>query len=387
MTDTLYRQIANDLIRRIDEKELLPGAQVPTELELCRSYDVSRITIRHAIRELVDKDLVYRVKGKGTFIKLPAGWDEFYPDKKIIGDSRLISAILPHSDIDSFELLRGIEHESKQHGFFISFHNSGGGTHEHEAELIEDLTQSTHSRGLIVYPRNSHENLSVFSRLAISGFPVVFIDRDIDGIPFPLVQTDNEGGMYDATKHLINLGHRRIAFASQDMSNVKPVYGRYLGYCRALIEAKIEIDESLVLDYASNLQKKDGSGADLMEYFFSRLEDVAPPTAYVMENDLTAIAFLRFAGEHGVHIPEDISVCGYDNLPVGEHQNPPLTTVEQPFFRIGELAARLLIGKFSGESKSSPVTTVATKLVERSSTAQVEKALVKQGAIYGGQSW
>lgn len=382
VADTLYSRIFHELRAEIDEHRLLPGDRIPTERELCEKYEVSRITARRAVQELERRHYVYRVKGKGSYVRVPGIWSDIVPYQASGQATTLLSVILPHQESNSFELLRGIESEAKRNGYYVSFHNSSPSP-EHEAEIVEEFVRSKRTSGLIVYPSTSHTNLSSYSRLVIEGFPLVFVDRDVDGISVPLVQAANRSGMYEMVEHLIGLGHRRIGFASSDMNRIKPVFERYLGYCAALIDAGISVQDDYVFDEATLRTAAEGDsdevdGAALQYRFF---EAATPrPTAVVFENDFLASAFLKHAIAEGISIPDELSITGFDNLSIAEHLTVPLTTVEQSFSVIGAKACRMLISIIEKDRTGSrnfqkhqkrerQIHQVPTRLVLRQSTA------------------
>ncbi len=167
------------------------------------------------------------------------------------------------------------------------------------------------------------------------GLPVVLINHIATHVELPQVCVDNVEAAYTAVRHLLDLGHRRIGFI-QGLPEFQCSYDRYQGYCKALSDASIPLDATLVLqgDYQCE------GGNKCAHAFFSMPE---PPTAIFASNDLTAYGVLEAANERGIHIPRDIALVGFDDIPPSAHMQPALTTVHQPFKEMGRSAAQLLL--------------------------------------------
>lgn len=197
--------------------------------------------------------------------------------------------------------------------------------------------------------------------LARAGVPLVVVDPRLRCDPELLVvgATNFRGGL-DATAHLVALGHRRIATITgpQDQDNA---VARLAGYRTALIQAGIPVDDDLVRtgDYGVEAGFRAAS-------LLLRLDD--PPTAVFTSSDDTALGVLRAARERGVRVPEDLSVVGFDDLPVAAWLDPALTTVRQPLAEMGDAAVTLVHAAREGRSGPSHVE-LATRLVVRASTA------------------
>jgi LacI family transcriptional regulator len=197
--------------------------------------------------------------------------------------------------------------------------------------------------------------------LARAGVPVVVVDPRIrpDADLLAVAATNFRGGL-DAAAHLVGLGHRRIATITgpQDQDNA---VARLAGYRTALIQAGLPVDDELVRggDYGVDAGFRAAS-------LLLRLDD--PPTAVFATSDDTAIGVLRAAREHGVRVPEDLSVVGFDDHPVAAWLDPALTTVRQPLDEMGDAAVSL--AHRARDGAPGPVhLELATRLVVRGSTA------------------
>lgn len=198
---------------------------------------------------------------------------------------------------------------------------------------------------------------------ADAGIPVVAIDPHEGPLGLPTVDSDNLTGGLLATRHLLELGHRRIGFISGRPDLASSAL-REAGYRQALDEAGIEADPRLVGvgDYSRDSSR--ASAATLLT-----LAD--RPTAIFAANDLSAIGAMEVAKGMGLDIPADLSVVGFDNIPESTTTTPPLTTIHQPIQQMGAAGVTMLID-LMGDSPSGPRhIQLPTSLVRRGSTARL----------------
>ena len=189
--------------------------------------------------------------------------------------------------------------------------------------------------------------------------PVVVLDRDFSDIEVNVVLTDHRQGGYEATRHLLALGHQRIGCIAGP-SNVNPSVQRVMGYRQALEDAGVSIDEALVL--SGDFQPQSGwANARIL------LAKENPPTAIFSCNDMMALGVLRAADELGKEIPKDLAVVGYDDIQLASYSNPPLTTVKQPKSEMGQAAIDCLINAINNQQASTCRTTLPVSLVVRGS--------------------
>jgi DNA-binding LacI/PurR family transcriptional regulator len=200
-------------------------------------------------------------------------------------------------------------------------------------------------------------------QLSARGIPLVLVDPSGEpGRLFPSVGAGNWAGGLSATRHLLRLGHRRIAVLAG------PAYAlsgraRLGGYRAAMGAAGVAVDEGLVR--ASGFQVEDG-------LFHTRelLRLADPPTAVFACNDGQALGAYRAAAEAGVRIPEDLSVVGFDDLFPVQWAYPALTTVRQPLADMAAAAAEMVLTLARGEPLPRPRAELATELIVRDSTAR-----------------
>ncbi|PRY54048.1 LacI family transcriptional regulator [Glycomyces artemisiae] len=192
--------------------------------------------------------------------------------------------------------------------------------------------------------------------------PLVVIDpaNPLDERVTSLGATNWAGGV-QATRHLLDLGHRRIGFAGGPVQSV-PARERLHGYREALESAGIDLDPALM----GSGKFEESTGAVLTDRMLD-LDD--PPTAIFAASDSIAVGVLRSARRHGLAIPDDLSVVGFDDTYNAMWMEPPLTTVKQPLRQMGRVAARTVIDLAAGKVPDSHHVQLATTLVVRDSTA------------------
>ena len=191
--------------------------------------------------------------------------------------------------------------------------------------------------------------------------PVVVFERMMPGVEVDAVEIDNFQGAYDATAHLVSLGHRRIGCIT-GLVNSNLNDDRVHGYRQALDASDIPFAPELVFcgDYSAV------SGA---EHTRAILVLPDPPSAIFAFNDLMAMGAMQAAHELGLEIPRDLAVIGFDGLALTEHTSPPLSTVAQPVAAMSQAAVSMLIDRIKGGvGGGARVRTFAASVVARAST-------------------
>ncbi len=192
--------------------------------------------------------------------------------------------------------------------------------------------------------------------------PIVQVDRYVEGLDMDAVTSDNEGGSYDAIKHLLDTGHRRVAIITVSL-NLVPGRERLNGYRRALAEHGTPIDDSLII--VGGRGEADGHhGAERL----LALPGGQRPDALFACSHLITVGALKKLREESLHVPDDVAVIGFDDLPWSSLFDPPLTVVNQPAYDMGAKAAEILMMRLSGEPVEGVQRVVlGTQLVHRSS--------------------
>ena len=261
------------------------------------------------------------------------------------------------------QIAQGVEDTARKSGYIVVLCN----TDEDEAiekEYIENM-KTRWVDGFIIC--SAVDSSRYFHRLREEGFPIVMVNRfekeDQDLID--TVGVDNYQAAFDATKYLIQTGHRRIAMAcgSEELYLYRE---RYRGYCDALAQSGIDYDDRLVMREAYS-----------KESFYQLTKDVMgienPPDAIFASADPIAFRVMHALHDLHLNIPEDVAVMGFDNVELSSMMEPPLTTISQPLYELGCVAAKSLIRQINYKDKNgelpAPVKSVlGTNLIVRRST-------------------
>lgn len=192
------------------------------------------------------------------------------------------------------------------------------------------------------------------------GKPTVVTARELDSDVIPSVFTDNLKAGYDATKHLIDCGHRQIAHIT-GIKTHQDAIRRYKGYVQALENAEIPLDTDLVFEGNFSGQ----SGVLAIEAFLTR---GCTFTAVFAANDEMAYGARLALYRKGIRVPEDVSIIGFDNQPLSAYVTPPLTTIQQPASAMSAQATRLLLNQIKDEPLDHQ--TIRAELIQRESVAR-----------------
>jgi LacI family transcriptional regulator len=270
-----------------------------------------------------------------------------------------VGMMIPNNSNPYFaEIIRGIEDTCFEAGFNVILCNSDDDPHK-QAQYVRVLSEKQVD-GLIVLSSGGDPEL--IATLRSAGMPQVVVDREIDDLAADLVEVNHELGGYLATRHLLELGHRRIACIAGPQA-LSPARQRVQGYHRALTEVGLRVDDKL-------LRSADFTSAGGHEAMSSLLRmRQRRPSAVFASNDLMAIGAVCAAAEAGLRIPEDLSVIGFDDIALAAYCNPPLTTVVQPKHQTGALAARLLLERIAQRDKPLRREILQPALCLRRSTA------------------
>jgi LacI family transcriptional regulator len=195
-----------------------------------------------------------------------------------------------------------------------------------------------------------------------AGEPVVAVDPHTGTDGTWTVQADNAHGARLAVEHLLELGHRRIAFLGRPPRDLESGRQREEGYRTALAAAGIDFDPDLVRNAGYSGQESDDAVQALLTL-------PQRPTAVFAANDMTAIATMTTALTLGLRVPADLSVIGFDNVPESTAVEPALTTIEQPLQLMGQRAVEMLLALLAGREPAEPRLTLPTRLVIRASCA------------------
>ncbi|GAA1761055.1 LacI family DNA-binding transcriptional regulator [Agromyces humatus] len=273
--------------------------------------------------------------------------------------SDLIELVFHELDpIWSMELIEGVESVAKAHGLSVVLTVSGS-RHAPDPDWIEGVMRRRPVGIVLVFSELAPEYRE---RLRSRAIPVVIVDPAGDPSPdVPSVGSANWSGGLAATRHLIDLGHRRIA-AITGPADMMCSLARIDGYRSAMNSAGLPIDPEWIRFGDFHVTGGRDRAREL-------LDASDRPTAIFAGSDMQALGVLEAARERGLRVPDDLSVVGYDDIPLARWLTPRLTTVHQPLKRMGEEAASLVIRLADETPATTPRMDLATSLVVRESTA------------------
>lgn len=258
----------------------------------------------------------------------------------------------------TLEVLRGVERVAKENGLSVVVTESGD-RRGPAPDWIDGALERSPIGVILVLSALPDDSVR---QLRVRNIPFVIIDPAGDppaGVPS--VGAANWSGGMSAARHLIELGHRRIAVVSgpDDMLMAR---ARLSGFRAALEGAAIALPAEYLKSGEFRLESGLAAGRELLAL-------AEPPTAIFASSDLQALGLYEAARERGVAIPERLSVIGFDDLPVAAWVGPPLTTVRQPTAEMAEQATRLVLRSREASDRQQLRIDLATELVQRGSTA------------------
>lgn len=281
-------------------------------------------------------------------------------------ETQTIGLIVPDNANPFFaELARGIENYGFDAGYSVMLCNSDRNTAKELAYL--NMLISKRADGVIYMTSDMADER--LQPLLDSRIPVVTFDRQYAATDAILL--DSFQGAFDATNHLISLGHRSIACISGPDAGTRS-YERVLGYRAALAAAGMTADPAM--PSVGNWTFQSGQAAAR-----AFLERASPPTAIFACNDTMAIGAMAALWEHGLTVPGDMSVVGYDNITLSAFSSPPLTTMSTPILALGQRLCQMLLERINGNLPPEPqVFWAHSELLIRASTAPPHTSVLER---------
>ena len=339
-----YRQLQSELERLIAESILKVNTRLPGENEFFSRLGLSRTTIRKAFAALEKHHLLYRVQGQGTFIgSKPPSVSKNGDNGKSDDIKQVIGVVLPNitNEIYPF-IIHGVEETVSPRQVCVFSANSGG-SRERELRILNEMINNSVD-GLIlepIYSDSDHTDTQLVSLLESLTIPVVLLNNDIPLFECSKVMQDDENGGRLVTEHMLEWGHKRIAYIYNN--RISAAYERRKGYRSALNAAGIGHDPELEIAY------NDEEGLVFPGYLLTKQLLEKPElgvTAIFYFNDDLAMQGMTAAQSLNLKIPRDISIVGYDDIPRSRLNGVRLTTVSHPKKLIGAWAATLLQEQF-----------------------------------------
>jgi len=371
----MYSQIRNYVLANIQQQRWRSNDQLPTESELAGKFGVSKFTVKKALVELVEEGLIYRIQGKGSFVSASVN-GQLARSEHAPAAMTAHTAIVPGPDASkqivylspfihsrlSGRVLSGVERCLSERGYQLVVRSTNN-KQETERRLLWDSVQSG-ARGVLVFPVDGESYNEELLRLTLNKFPVVVIDRYLRGIETNCVCSDHEGGAYEATKHLIGLGHARIAYVAVHDKPTTSLDERLDGFEKAMAEHGLASDLKLVHYDSEHSDSFERLTSILLEF----LERHPEVTAVFAAGTSSGLAVMKAAEQLGRQVPEQLSVLFFDDFEYAAFSRIPPTCVAQQEERLGEEAAKLLLSVIDNPLQERRKILLSTQLIVRSST-------------------
>jgi len=354
-----YRILKEYLTGLITGGKLGPGSKIPSENELAEQFQISRHTVRKSIGELVSEGWLVSSQGKGTYVR----------NSRKNGQSRIIGVVTTYlGDYIFPSIIRGIDGVLGINGYNIVLGHTDNHFENEKTCLTNLLNQGID--GLIAETTKSvlpNPNLDLYRAFAKRGIPILFMHGSYKGFKASSIYEDDTLAGYLATKHLIDLGHKRIGgiFKMDDIQG----HARYEGFVKAHREAGLTISDRRIIwfdthDVRFKLHKPPN---DYIEGFLSDC------TGIVCYNDQIGLDIIDIAREKGIAIPRQLSMVSFDDSDLAVASEVKLTTVAHPKEKLGREAAELIMKMIAQPDKIYDVK-MKPQLVIRNSTGPAGEA-------------
>jgi DNA-binding LacI/PurR family transcriptional regulator len=331
--------------------------------DIAKQLNISVATVSRALRDLPD----IHPDTKKMVLDLAAEWDyqpNILASSLVKSKTKTLGLIVPDLGYYFFStVVKSIEDAAIKAGYSLLITQTQE-SYERELTNIQNLSRSQ-VEGIIISLSRETTNFDHLKRLQKRGIPMVFFDRDCEEITASKVMVDNEQSAYEAVRHLIENGCQRIAFLAGP-KNVSVSNQRRLGYLRALEEANIVLDPSLII-HSDYFQDTAVSQTHVLMNAMNR------PDGILVVSDRLALGVLVALKELKIRVPEDVKMVSFNNEPICSVVSPSISSISQPLDEIGRLATELLIQQIENklDNQELRIEVLKTKLVVRESSTKL----------------
>ncbi|WP_246079126.1 LacI family DNA-binding transcriptional regulator [Paenibacillus piri] len=257
-------------------------------------------------------------------------------------------------------VLEGVEDTCRKHGYSLMICNSNE-DNRLEEELIHGL-QHRRVDGIVINPTLG--NKEMFDKLTADKYPFVVVNRKVEGLAADGVVVDNRKGAQLAVEHLLSLGKKRLAALVYPYEGISTWQERVNGFKDMLAERGLAEDSYTVVV----AEMREGAAKRAVQRLLAEFK----PDGILSTNNMMTLEILEGIKEAGYTVPDDVAVLGYDETVWSKHLHPPLTTVNQPAYEMGVLAAQKLIKRIQSKNKprGSGMTVLEPSLIVRQSCGE-----------------
>lgn len=348
MKRKLYQKIYDDLEEKIQTGVYPLKSQLPPEQELIDTYQVSAITIKRALTELKNSGYISRKPKEGTIVlsEVPT----IIPLEKIHEKkTTLVGLIVPKIDSSfGIEILNGILDNTPPNLEIII--KKSNGDIDKEDELLKEMME-TRIDGIILLPTSSEYLSPTLLSIISSNFPIVVLDRILDGLPVSSVTVNNEQTAQTLTNYLFSNGHRQIGFISSS-SHISSVSDREKGFVNAHAMSGLPLDTTLIKHFITSdvLEEEDEKKRDIKK--IQKFISANPTMTAIFSTEYeTALLIHKACQNLKLKIPDDLSLVCYDH-PIGNFMEAPfiITHIEQDQYEMGQATMRIIHNKIKKNS-------------------------------------
>lgn len=367
--ETLYQKIYDTYRERILSGELPEGSKLPTEAELMSAFSVSRITAKRALDELEHDGYIRRRRGSGSYVNsLPSQGGTVGQGICRVG---LIMPSAEHETNLFYAMMQGAtDFLCRHHGQLVCYHSNRDEQTEQQMLL---QARADGCDGILYYPGPIETARDILLRMAAVKYPIVMLDKAMDSLPVSCVASDNVAGGCAQIRHVIEKGHKKIAFLSTAGDLLNTSGERYMGCFRGMVESELPAENLVnqgifdsVEELYANLHRYNEAALERLVKLLPRWKEQGI-TAVCTLNDNAAMRVYEAAKVLGYSIPGDIAVAGFDNAEYAAYVSPALTTVHQDFYQVGYQGAQVLWELMENPDLPPRYIRIDTRLIVRQS--------------------
>jgi DNA-binding LacI/PurR family transcriptional regulator len=339
----------------------MPPTKRPTSLDVARKAGVSRTTVSFVLNNVPGMSISDATRRK---VLEAAEELKYHPNvagrKLVSGKSNILGLIIRQSQqqvyADAFlpQVIFGVEQAAMEHGFHVIIKQ----VEPEDTQGYSRLINENHVDGIIL--SGPREDDAEIIRLHREGVPVMLMGQ-LPGTDIPFVDINATKGAEAAVSHLVKLGHKKIALITNAPLSYISAQQRRSGYLKALTSAGLDPDEKMI--HEGNYTPQSG-----FEVMSTLLHQSVRPTAVFVASDVVAMGAILAVKVAGCHIPADVAIVGFDDIPLAAFFDPPLTTVRVPAFGLGWAVSERLIRLIQNEGLDENGLFLKSELILRESS-------------------
>lgn len=351
-TNHKHAQLKALLLEELKEGKFKPGDRFYSENELVKIYGISKFPVIKALTEFVSEGWLHRIQGKGTFVA--------HPSLRRSNNIGIALFSLRYLEGEFFpDIIDAIREEAGKRNYNLLFCPLDKKTGTENSFWLKVAEKKQVDGWVIIESDLEKEDIA---RLRDLKCPFILVDRYLPQANCVLI--DNEKGAYEVSRHLMELGHRKIGLILGSIQS-KVDQDKLKGYKAALENHGLKYQESLVRRYSG-----DCLGKVAYKAAESLLDVPEPPTAIMTTDDIVAAEVLRAARHRRLRVPEDLSLVGSWDRPVAQSLEPPLTTVRPPYEEMGRVITKMFFSLLEGEETKEQRIILEPQLIIRGSSGK-----------------